>query len=129
MVIGFKKQFREPIEAGTKIHTVRSDEKNRWKPGVIMHMATGTRTKYYTCFKQTPCVSYQRVFMSYYQGLLQISVGDKELFGYHERELFAVNDGFLNLKAFEDWWIPELSKNPKLEFRGKVIHWTDFRYQ
>jgi hypothetical protein len=127
MVIGFKKQFVEPIISGTKIHTVRSDEHDRWRSGVMMHMATGTRTKYYNCFKQTPCTSYQRVYMSY-DWMLNISVGSRELFGANEREQFAINDGFVSLEAFEDWWYPVLAKNPNKEYSGKVIHWTNFRY-
>lgn len=63
MVIGFKKQFEAPIKAGTKIHTIREDAHNRWKPGMMMHQATGVRTKYYRCFNETPCISTQQLIM------------------------------------------------------------------
>ena len=51
MVIGFNKQFPDKITEGTKKHTIREDKHDRWNAGMIMHMATGVRTKNYKCFK------------------------------------------------------------------------------
>jgi len=128
MVIGFKKQFVEPILQGTKVHTIRSDEHDRWFPGRVMHMATGTRSKYYNCFKETPCISTQRIFMTY-DWMLHISIGwDCGCELYHdEKEKLAKNDGFENFKAFENWWYPILAENNK-GYTGKIIHWTSLRY-
>jgi hypothetical protein len=126
MVLGFKKQFEAPILEGTKIHTIRQDEKDRWHDGLKMHMATGTRTKHYKCFKEAVCTSTQRIFMSY-DWMLHISVDGRELY-IPEKEKLAKADGFENLKAFEDYWYPELMKNKDQKFSGKIIHWTDIRY-
>jgi hypothetical protein len=128
MVIGFKKQFVEPILHGTKVLTIRDDKNGRWKPGMIMHMYTGGRfSKEYHQFDEKICLSTQRVFMTYTH-ILEITVGNTELFGYNEREKFAKEDGFENLKAFEAWWIPEIKKNAGQELSRKVIHWTALRY-
>ena len=126
MVLGFKKQFQAPILEGTKIHTIRKDEKERWHPGMLIHMATGTRSKYYNCFKEAKCISTQRIFMSY-DWMLHISISDRELYK-EEKEQLAIKDGFADFKAFEDYWYPELLKEKYQSFSGKIIHWTEFRY-
>lgn len=128
MVIGFKQQFVQPILDGTKINTIREDANRRWKPGIMMHMATGIRSKYYKCFKETPCISTERIFMTL-DYTLHISIGwnnSRELY-IPDKEILAKNDGFENFRAFEDYWYPIISKNDGL-FSGRIIHWTDYRY-
>lgn len=66
MVIGFKPQFVEPIIFCNKIHTIREDKHNRWKPGMTMHFATGVRTKNYKCFHIDTLVSIQKIEIKYY---------------------------------------------------------------
>jgi hypothetical protein len=63
MILGFKPQFKEPILKGTKIHTLRDDEQERWRVGMTIHFATGVRTKYYNCFKQDKCKSTQQAII------------------------------------------------------------------
>lgn len=43
MILSFKKQFLDPIITGSKIHTIRADKPNRWKPGNKIHFATGEK--------------------------------------------------------------------------------------
>lgn len=126
MVLGFKKQFQAPIIGGTKIHSIREDEKDRWHAGILIHMATGTRTKYYNCFKQTPCTSTQDIFMSY-DWMLHISIDDRELY-IPEKKILAKQDGFENFQAFEEYWWPKLAHHKGKIFSGKIIHWTQFTY-
>jgi len=128
MVLGFKKRFEQPILTGSKIHTVRQDEKDRWHRGMTIHFATGTRTKNYNCFKVSEVIYTQRIFMSY-DWMLHISIDGRELFGYNEREQFAINDGFSSLEDFENWWYPILEKDEDHTFSGKVIHWTNYQYK
>jgi len=61
MIIGFKKQFVAPILAGTKVHTIRENKTNRWRPGTTIQFATGVRTKQYSQFKLNKCVSIQSI--------------------------------------------------------------------
>ncbi|QTE36009.1 hypothetical protein J3L18_23130 [Mucilaginibacter gossypii] len=133
MVIGFKKQFEAPIKAGTKIHTIREDAHNRWKPGMMMHQATGVRTKYYRCFNETPCISTQQLIMFMEKddegglSVLVMKIGQRIL-TEAEQEQLAINDGFPSLYEFKKWWYPELAKQPDYFMFRKIIHWTNFRY-
>ena len=126
MILGFKKQFKAPILAGTKIHTLREDEHDRWHAGIIIHMATGVRTKDYDCFKMSACVSTQRVFMTFTH-LLEISIGGKYLY-YPEKMVLAKNDGFATYEEFEKWFYDAIKKSKNDCFSGKIIHWTHYRY-
>lgn len=129
MILAFKPQFVEPILSGSKIHTIRHDQHNRWREGMAIQMATGVRTKNYNCFKKEVCTEVQDVFMTYaYNDLIQISVDGRELFGFDERMAFAQNDGFNTWQDFFKWFYPIIMKSPKECFTGKLIHWTDKRY-
>lgn len=138
MVIAFNKTLVAPIEAGTKIHTIREDTHNRWRNGIQMHMATGVRTPMYNCFNdQHICTGIQEIFMSYDKSVLHISIleATKKEFGYSElympeKEILAYNDGFNSYKLFEEWFVHQCLKRPHnhYAFSAKIIHWTDFRY-
>jgi hypothetical protein len=122
MIIGFKERFKEPIIKGTKIHTIRIDAKNRWKPGNIMHMATGVRTKKYNQFNQQICKSVQNIEItrkSDYLNETTVKI-DGRLFLENEVQQLAWNDGFDNLVDFWIWF--------EDGFKGKLLHWTDLRY-
>lgn len=129
MVLGFKERFKEPILKESKIHTIRIDEADRWRSGRSIQMATGVRTKNYNCFKETECKSTQHIFMTYkHNDIIQISVDDRELFGYHERLALAINDGFTGWQDFFNWFYPLIIKSENKWYSGKIIHWTDFKY-
>lgn len=126
MILGFKKQFEAPILEGTKIHTIREDSPDRWGAGQLIHFATGSQTKNYNCFKEGQCISTERVFMTF-DYMLHVSIGLRELY-MPEKKILANNDGFKDLKEFEDWFYPIIAKSEKKCFSGKIIHWTDLRY-
>jgi hypothetical protein len=129
MVIGFKKQFVEHILTGRKVHTVRDDKGNRWKAGMLMHMYTGGRfSKEYHQFAKKECKGIQDIFTTYFNGRLQITVDDTYLFGHLERTNFAISDGFNDWDDFVKYWLPVIDTMPEKTFKGKVIHWTYFRY-
>lgn len=123
MVLTFQKRFVELILSGVKIHTLRADPKGRWQPGKLMHMATGTRTKHYNCFKETRCASLQTVQVIYVgpaDALPRLFID-----GIHKTDplfldLFAIRDGFEGYRDMCQWF--------KGDFDGKIIHWTSFRY-
>jgi len=126
MVLGFKSQFVKPILEGTKIHTIREDKNDRWKAGNKIHFATGVRTKDYCMFKLDKCVSVQRFEIRYPE--LEFPSGKtfnqpKILVDGIWVNMFkiALNDGFNNHIELLDFF-----KNRP--FKGKIIHWTDFRY-
>ena len=118
MILGFKPEFVPKILDGTKIHTIREDKKDRWKPGNKIHFATGIRTPEYKQFKEWRCISTQpilimpalftaiHIYPSKHSRRPTILRSKKSL------DEFAVADGF---ECIED-------------FFGKLIHWTSKRY-
>lgn len=130
MVLGFKQQFVYPIISGSKIHTIREDKGDRWQEGKKIQMATGVRTKNYNCFHELTCTGTQEVFMTYaFNDVIQISVDGNELHQYVDKVKFAHNDGFETWEAFFNWFYPLIQSSPTKCFKGKVIHWTDHRYE
>ena len=136
MVLGFKTTFNgkptgfpEKIKLGIKIHSIREDKNNRWKPGYNIEFATGVRTKYYDQFFRGTCKSVQTVSMNNHS-YITIAV-DGRLLSVHEAKEFALSDGFDSWEAFCDWWNPiiEASKvNGVPQMKYRIIHWTDFKY-
>lgn len=121
MVLGFKKQFVKPIKAGIKIHTIREDKHNRWKPGRKIHGATGVRTKKYNQFFEDTCTGTQKIKIIYKKTSPspKIVVDGKRL-NADETYLLALHDGFPGTFEFRKWF--------NKDFIGKIIHWTDKRY-
>lgn len=130
--------FEVKIETGVKIHTLRDDAAQRWKPGRKIHFCTGIRTKFVRCFKMGECKSVQHVALTYTQlshdaqAKISIHVGTETRNSLEIRQLsrleideFARNDGFENAIAFFDWF-----RKGKPSFRGtfRLIHWTDKTY-
>lgn len=122
MVIGFKPHFEAPIMRGEKVHTMRDCNIYKWKPGTVMHMAIGVRTKNYRCFKETPFISCQQVFMTFFDELA-ISVDGKRLSEPMKAQLIK-KDGFDSEKDFVKWFFPKGSGKCLLT----LLHWTDLRY-
>lgn len=134
MILSFKPQFKQPILTGTKIHTIREDAHNRWKPGMKIHMSTGVRTKNYDCFMESECVSVQEIFIKYLQFkyfkqcvikiegefIGDIIFNDDGIDYSSELDPLFAQDGFSYPEEFLEWF--------NTDFKGKIIHWTDFRY-
>jgi hypothetical protein len=130
MVLGFKKQFVEPILQGTKIHTIRLDLGGRWKEGNSIQFATGVRTSDYNEFKTGVCFCVQEIeiiWNRYKVGGVESNVPtvtvDGVVLSYVQVDDLAKNDGFENLASFFKWEAWD-EKN----FSGKIIHWTNKRY-
>ena len=139
MILGFKESlnFKQKILAGIKKHTLRTDKKDRWKAGRIIHMATGVRTKAYNQFNKhrkdlSRCISTQKVEIFRYLGNQRFIKVDDRALGFEETKEFAISDGFDNWEAIFDWFTPVDKSKPIEEqenyWEGKVIHWTNKKY-
>lgn len=118
MILGFNPRFPSLILAHVKIHTIRSDQHNRWKAGRIIQFATGVRTKNYNQFMVGECVSTQNIKIDWNDMPdIEISIDGKKMFDHWG---LAKNDGFDSLKEFYEWF--------DKDFIGKIIHFTSFRY-
>ena len=111
-----------------KLHTIREDNKNRWKVGTKIDFFINCRQKDMFRFAPVlPVISIQRVFMTYLPQCgngFQVSIGGRELNPF-EIEVLAVNDGFDSVEEFENYFISVMKDD---EFPGKLIHWTNFKY-
>lgn len=128
MVLGFLKgfnvdgkrkqtNFEDKIKKGVKLHTIRRDEKGRWKEGRKIHFATDTRTNNYNCFKEGIC-----------NGIQIIRIIDRSVhvdglkLKEDEIQYLSDNDGFDSIDDFWHWF------DQYSPFVGKIIHWTDLKY-
>lgn len=124
-----------------KKHSLREDISNRWHEGVRIDHAYGVRTKFYHCFIQTMCTGTQSIEIQE----IPVAQSDycyiyRDYIGKEKKEvnkifrvlidgkalckvdiaILAGNDGFDTTHDFFKWF--------NKPFKGKIIHWTDFRY-
>lgn len=112
-----------------KLHTIRHDPQNRWKPGTNIHFVINNRTKKRFQFAPViPCMSIQKIEIKYESDWKAVFIDDwlfyeeNELY-YTQREAmntFALNDGFPTVDAFFSYF--------NQNFNGKLIHFTDLKY-
>lgn len=126
-----------------KIHTIRIDATNRWKPGMKIHFSTGARTKKYKCFTVGKCISTQTIeieemimtdarkcyvytekithknWSEEFKKIFKVTI-DGRVLTSAEIDTLARNDGFNSTHDFFRWF--------NGNFIGKIIHWTDFKY-
>lgn len=121
MVLAFKNRFVKPILRGTKKHTIREDSKDRWKRGNKIHAATGVRSKNYNCFYEGWCISTQKIEINNIFDDKDAVYIDGIQLNESEIKLLAINDGFLNVNEFWEWF-------KGVYFKGKIIHWTYLEY-
>ncbi len=122
MILSFKNRFIKQIMTHKKIHTIRKDKTNRWRSGKTIHMSKNVRTKDQACFKNSFCSGTQKIVIkaSVYINDYRVYIDDREI-NIMEMQDLCWNDGFANIVEFCQWF--------KSDFEGKIIHWTDFRYQ
>lgn len=112
-----------------KIHTIREDPHDLWKPGRKIHMAVFNRTK--NRFQFAPileCKSVQRIEVIYAESnnhkpkvIIDENIFYNTLAGINKgMEKLARNDGFDSAGDFFRFF----SK----DFRGNIIHWTEYKY-
>lgn len=125
-----RKALPKNYKVGThnpKLHTIRKDEKDRWKAGNKIHFVINNRTA--DRFQFAPvveCKAIQYIEISYDEVLCEkfgsepaIFV-DGEYLNITQIEELAVNDGFKDSQEFCQYF--------DKDFLGKIIHWTDHIY-
>ncbi|MEO7176738.1 MAG: hypothetical protein ABIV51_12530 [Saprospiraceae bacterium] len=135
MIISFSREaFVQAIMVGTKIHTLREDKHDRWKPGNKIHYYKGNPRNKHTgpyTFGEGTCRGIQWVKLCNINGYLLAYFSDqnpKETESWNQFPdliQLAKNDGFANVNSLMKWFVPK-----SLDFwTGKIIHFTDFKYQ
>ncbi|MGM8362114.1 hypothetical protein ACSV4D_09390 [Flavobacterium sp. ARAG 55.4] len=109
-----------------KLHTIRKDEKDRWKKGTMIDFFINCRQKDIFRFApRIPVVSTQKIHVFYITDAPycynepSIYIDDKIL--PNDKWLtLAQNDGFDTIEDFFAYF--------NEDFKGKIIHWTDLKY-
>ncbi len=134
MILTFSKdRFVDDIKAGRKIHTIRTDAGNRWKPGMAIHFWRGNPRNVHAkekpyCFREGECTGVEKITIwrsgtlhgfraRVWRGDVQVDLDDDKIEG------LCQNDG-LTAGQFRMWFVPPGTDS----FTGRIIHWTDKRY-
>lgn len=122
MILTFTKpEFKERIINGTKIHTIRKDEHNRWKKGMKIHFWLGNPrnvNKNPRQFGEAVCDFVCPI--SIYPKENMFVIGDQgEFKALESLDELAENDGFDNWEQMKEWFSEE--------FHGKMIYWSFFK--
>ena len=111
-MLNFQKQFAADVESGKKTQTIRKRRKNPIKPGDILYLYTGARTKACRKLGEAKCKSVENISIYTFSYL-------KNGVGCHASDGFAKKDGF-------DTWGDLLKffiETHGLPFKGDLIKW------
>lgn len=123
-----------------KIHTIREDKADRWHPGVMIDFFINARqVDMFRFAPRFPVVSTQEIFMTHRGSMLEItiaapgsSIGGDDFY-FDGNDILGLNDGFDEYGDFNRYFIGRIQENGKTTgnywFKGKIIHWTNFRYE
>lgn len=127
---GLKVPFR------AKLHTIREDSHDRWKPGMSIQMVyRGAGYKIIDEFNKgipelSKCVSIQELKLWRVAGRSRNDIDYTKFetkimctidgHRFDDFEKLALNDGFESVEDFFAWF--------KKDFTGKIIHFTNLRY-
>lgn len=125
----FKKQFGPPILAGTKAQTIRADRKRHARPGEMVQLFTGMRTRQCRRLGEAICIAVERVCIVLPRRRHPPSIIVNTMDGAFLRgatwlptlNSFAQQDGFRNFDEMVAFW---RENHPGQEtFAGVLIRW------
>ncbi|WP_422858796.1 hypothetical protein ACOKFD_15770 [Flagellimonas sp. S174] len=116
-----------PDSCRPKIHSIREDRHKRWKSGTTVHFYVNTRKpNMMEVAPPVPCISVQEFEICNDELGCEVACCepyfrvDGRILGLAEMEKLAENDGFPDVYSFLKWF-PE-------RYKGRIIHWTHFKY-
>lgn len=134
-----KNPFIKISDFKPKLHTIREDKNDRWKPGVMIDFFINARQPNMFRFApRIPVVSVQKIRIKYTESSSNTPLIYIEVFGKNDYkcldtfnpktkqssfkhiEELAINDGFETVEDFFAYF--------NKDFTGKIIHWTDLKY-
>ena len=120
----FKPQFRAPILAGTKRQTIRADRKRHARPGEVMQLYTGMRTKACSLIGVAMCQDVSRIRLGIERQFIEVRGIRYDLASDGRMiEGFAVADGFASWSAMRAFWQRE---HPDQDvFEGVLVQWWE----
>lgn len=115
----FKKQFGPPILAGTKAQTIRADRKRHARPGELVQLFTGMRTRQCRRLGEARCLSVWPIRMALRDDI--VFANDGWIRTADDLDVFARQDGFQDWGALVAFWADE---HPGVDvFEGFLIRW------
>ncbi len=121
----FQPQFELPIIALAKCGTIRADRKRHARPGEVLQLYTGMRTKKCRLIATARCSGNDRIRLSFEHQVIVIGEypNRRRLVAIDEKTLapldeFARGDGFADFQDMSRFWGPKLS-----DFDGRWIQW------
>ena len=114
MNIHYQHQFKQVLQDGTKIHTIRMKE---YKQGTALAHIIYPYRSYRECVLSNVCQSTQKIQVD---GINKKVIIDNKIINNDTIIKLAKNDGFPNI---EEFW-----KFFRKGAEGYIIHWTNFKY-
>lgn len=119
----FQKRFIEPIEAGLKQQTIRNQRKGGARPGSVLQLYTGMRTKHCALIGTAIARSVRAVVLDLGGSAIFDPEGLETVSDPCGLDAFAIRDGFrswIELQAFWNVYHPGVRT-----FDGALIVWGD----
>lgn len=111
----FEPRFYAGIKTGVIRHTIRRRRANPDKPGNILHLYLGLRTRSVELIMRAPCVKVEEIKIRRRPPGIVI---EGEALSPDECEIFAQHDGFSSFAEMMEYW------RGRLPFEGDLIHWN-----
>jgi hypothetical protein len=125
VVYNFKRQFIEPIRAGTKQQTIRADRKRHTREGETLQLYTGMRTKQCRLIGLARCRYIVPITLD--SGPPCVSYGSMQFSRPGRLRFFARCDGFESWDEMRQFW---RDNHPGITvFTGMLIYWWDLKIQ
>jgi hypothetical protein len=143
MLLGFKRQFAQFVEEGSKTHTIRAPRKIQPKVGEMCHCYVDPRQKTMRLLGRWPCVRVEPITLDFVKYgiayVLRVTIADQTL-SMDEASAFAWADGFrsgerantlrtektASLDEMARFWIASKRLTDAIDskpWHGTVIHW------
>lgn len=123
-VYSFQERFIPLLIDGSKKQTIRKKRRGQAKPGDILYLYFGMRTKYCKKIMEADCREVKEIII-HKNGV--VTVGGRKLNKY-EKDTLAFNDGFRlsnyprhdgSFDLMLRWW----KQTHELPFKGDIIYW------
>ncbi len=112
--LNFQERFAELVENGEKRQTIRRVRKRPIKPGDMLYLYTGMRTKRCRKLRLARCEKVESIRIEKYGGAI---ISDEGWIEPAFLQAFAEEDGFDSWEEMRDWF----DKQYGLPFEGALI--------
>lgn len=120
----FEPRFIEPIVTQAKRQTIRADRRRHARPGEILQLYTGMRTKWCRLIGIARCTSVWPISIDVANA--RIEYGDTRIERRQSLDAFARSSGFPDWSLMQDFWIE--NRGPLAgPWTGVFIRWQDFK--